>query len=1535
MKSSISDKQQWITSRRAEIEKRERAIQPAQELRGDFLQQVTTKAQKNIIDRFLGVMLGKNPKDVAAAQGAENEGGYETYLFNESEVPGTLLEGALSNYRAELNNKFEEESKKRAFDEKSFSKKSDNKYEVKIEESGGQLEIDCDCYYDLQTDFPSFPDELPKTRPFIGFIPIDGDPTDELVRGAAGEAIQGWYSRSESKPKSLDDLHVQNKKAYFFICENAHWLSVEIIFQKNASGANEVDVNYSNPSGGQQSGCSNHAESFIKKMVGCLRDAVQKGVIDTVDANISGVESAKAAIIKVVEGADVLEADNVNIREKHLLEQATRSGCGPTAKANLALLMGDKVIIGKVEISQDDIDAQGMMLLPEDELRLRLQDYYEILKFDDQIKEARCGVANVAKEVLENLVVIKDYNEAVAKAYGPKKSSAPEVEKPKSEFVTLEYKVDSTSQIGVNPYYDFIGTENEDLKKVPVAITGSTLTDIFWKIGGGGMNGELATYLGEHTGALKGANEKLATANIFKEGVGKATGTITQVDLGLIGNPQVQKILYSASPDLSGLSTEEAKAAMIAFGTKFRNQLSEQNIPELCLPLFSGGVYKGENYTQEQVAEWLMEGWFAAETGNPAINPVKVYLGHQCLEDTVKRIGKTTTSLLAPSASAKAVTGETRLTTKLKPAEKTDEEYQLDLFKVANPEEKQLPLSDIFEREEYSPIIVNLFPQEPFSASELSPQEFLEKSIALITSSGNQEISIRGLDSSSEVEISDEIATKILEALKNPNCRVTNNEFGKNKINPEILGQINDQLKTNKSQNAFQDAVYDVFKHEGKSPASAQERARLRDQLADAVLPDYLAEALRAGNEQLDGAEFVTHFLDAIMPEKNKIKDPLTTKWELEGLKNQREKKENSCKLDLPFISSKDAKGPIKCSEMLSGYRAEEDMKGDNKFEYEEGRPKVDAKISRSPVVTDPGEEIVVSLKRFKKDGASGRYARIGDPVDLDPIELDVEGGSLLKQKYNATAFIVHRGGMGGGHYVAYIQEDDEKWYCYNDSSKGEVEGKALEAAKSQAYVVKYSPVGTDGKCKLPKSQGDKGTANGGNRCWANAAFAFALSMVSLHDDARERGVATLSPQELYKDSCRASGNTEPVEELLGTVLELDSSEEKSLKDVIEALQKIDELRSEEKEALNQRLEEIGAVSTSMLLANTVEKYLFSLIKDQEEDGKIEAILGLQGFLSDEGNKGDALKIFNAIEDDKDAFIDDPKGFCSKVISPDVATDSKKELLKSKARRHVTTADLCYDAISAGKIDNLKELLPYAINLDKEFLTNALCCAVVGEKTAIINFLLDEFKANPNKESSLYEKTANDLDAKKILQKKSGSKGGLGGSGLGDDSNLKDDEESLDGSEGSESGDDSNLDDEESLENGSEEELSEEIEIERMKVGKDKTITLDLKDGETGEDSQIVIKKDKNKFLEVDVSSGEPQVEIKNKEFRKELMKYYLSGPGKNEEARTKYEAPKEEMKKVGKEALEVLNIYRAVPSTSIAARSASKVIVGDLIRGR
>ena len=174
---------------------------------------------------------------------------------------------------------------------------------------------------------------------------------------------------------------------------------------------------------------------------------------------------------------------------------------------------------------------------------------------------------------------------------------------------------------------------------MPVAITGSTNNGLFWKIDGRGMNGALKTYLESKEGnALENANQKLEKEKLEKKLEKKdAIGKITLVDLELEEkDAQIQTILYSASPDLSKLDQKQSESAMIAFGEKFRNQLNDQGIEELCLPLYSGGIYRGRN-KPEEVAKWLMEGWFLAETKNSDINNVNVYLGHKCLVDAVKK----------------------------------------------------------------------------------------------------------------------------------------------------------------------------------------------------------------------------------------------------------------------------------------------------------------------------------------------------------------------------------------------------------------------------------------------------------------------------------------------------------------------------------------------------------------------------------------------------------------------------------------------------------------------------------------------------------------------------------------------------------------------------------------------------------------------------------------------------------------------------------------------------------------------------------
>ncbi|XP_064206153.1 ubiquitin carboxyl-terminal hydrolase 32-like [Anguilla rostrata] len=84
---------------------------------------------------------------------------------------------------------------------------------------------------------------------------------------------------------------------------------------------------------------------------------------------------------------------------------------------------------------------------------------------------------------------------------------------------------------------------------------------------------------------------------------------------------------------------------------------------------------------------------------------------------------------------------------------------------------------------------------------------------------------------------------------------------------------------------------------------------------------------------------------------------------------------------------------------------------------------------------------------------------RHGDDVCLDPI-------------YNLYAISCHSGILGGGHYVTYAKNPNEKWYCYNDSSCKELRSDEIDA--DSAYILFYEQQGVDCSRFLPRTDGKK-----------------------------------------------------------------------------------------------------------------------------------------------------------------------------------------------------------------------------------------------------------------------------------------------------------------------------------------------------------------------------------------------------------------------------------------------------------------------------
>ena len=99
---------------------------------------------------------------------------------------------------------------------------------------------------------------------------------------------------------------------------------------------------------------------------------------------------------------------------------------------------------------------------------------------------------------------------------------------------------------------------------------------------------------------------------------------------------------------------------------------------------------------------------------------------------------------------------------------------------------------------------------------------------------------------------------------------------------------------------------------------------------------------------------------------------------------------------------------------------------------------------------------------------------------------------------------MVHEGGSNGGHYICYVKESNNFWYCYNDEcrtqvSKEDINKDGIPTASTQACSVKYATAGT----ALPKPQ--TGTTNFnygyGNRCWMNACFVYLNSFTSINNN--------------------------------------------------------------------------------------------------------------------------------------------------------------------------------------------------------------------------------------------------------------------------------------------------------------------------------------------------------------------------------------------------------------------------------------------------
>uniref|UniRef100_A0A3P8ZZ19 Ubiquitin carboxyl-terminal hydrolase 32 n=1 Tax=Esox lucius TaxID=8010 RepID=A0A3P8ZZ19_ESOLU len=93
------------------------------------------------------------------------------------------------------------------------------------------------------------------------------------------------------------------------------------------------------------------------------------------------------------------------------------------------------------------------------------------------------------------------------------------------------------------------------------------------------------------------------------------------------------------------------------------------------------------------------------------------------------------------------------------------------------------------------------------------------------------------------------------------------------------------------------------------------------------------------------------------------------------------------------------------------------------------------------------------------------------DSIDLEACQ-DQRDKICLEPMYNLYAISCHSGILGGGHYVTYAKNPNEKWYCYNDSSCKELRSEEIDT--DSAYILFYEQQGVDYSLFRPKTDGKK-----------------------------------------------------------------------------------------------------------------------------------------------------------------------------------------------------------------------------------------------------------------------------------------------------------------------------------------------------------------------------------------------------------------------------------------------------------------------------
>ncbi|KAH9383808.1 hypothetical protein HPB48_025578 [Haemaphysalis longicornis] len=182
---------------------------------------------------------------------------------------------------------------------------------------------------------------------------------------------------------------------------------------------------------------------------------------------------------------------------------------------------------------------------------------------------------------------------------------------------------------------------------------------------------------------------------------------------------------------------------------------------------------------------------------------------------------------------------------------------------------------------------------------------------------------------------------------------------------------------------------------------------------------------------------------------------------------------------------------PISVHDCLAAFTKEEQL-GDRE-KYHCSRCKQHQLATKKLQIYRLPPILIIHLKRFQLLGgkwvnsasaAAGSLPRNGTPLANGDVA-DAGGGgepqdhhkhrlhpgySPLDLKYQMYALACHTGILGGGHYVSYACNPNNKWYCYNDSSCKEVQLDQIDS--DSAYMLFYEREGINYEAYMPNTEG-------------------------------------------------------------------------------------------------------------------------------------------------------------------------------------------------------------------------------------------------------------------------------------------------------------------------------------------------------------------------------------------------------------------------------------------------------------------------------